>query len=43
MGGAAFALMLLGGLVVLSIRRRETEVVVAQDWQRLVDFYDIKF
>jgi hypothetical protein len=43
MGGVAFALVLLGGLVVLSVRRRETEVVVAQDWQRLVDFYDIKF
>ena len=43
MGGVAFALVALGALVVLSIRRRETEVVVAQDWQRHIDFYNCKF
>jgi hypothetical protein len=43
MGGVAFALVALGGLVVLSIHRRETEVVVAEAWQPRVDFYDIKF
>ena len=43
MSGVAFALVTLGGLVVLSIHRRETEVTVAQEWQPRIDFYDIKF
>ncbi len=43
MSGVAFALVALGGLVVLSIRRRETEVTVAQEWQPRIDFYDINF
>ena len=43
MGGVAFALVALGGLLVLSIRRRESDVIVAQEWQQRVDFYDIDF
>jgi hypothetical protein len=42
-GGVAFALVALGGLLVLSIRRRESDVIVAQEWQQRVDFYDIDF
>ncbi len=43
MGGVAFALVALGGLLVLAIRRREPDVIVAQEWQQRVDFYDIDF
>ena len=43
MGGVAFALVAFGGLVVLSIRRRETEVHVAREWQPRIDFYEAKF
>ena len=43
MGGVAFALVALGGLVVLSVRRRETEAIIAQEWRPRVDFYDISF
>jgi hypothetical protein len=41
MGGVAFALLALGGLMVLSIRRRETEAIVARGWRGRVDFYDL--
>lgn len=40
MGGVAFALVALGGLVVLSVRRRETEPVIAREWQPRIDFYE---
>ena len=43
MGGVAFALVALGGLVVLSVRRRETEAIIAQEWRPRVDFYDVSF
>jgi len=42
-GGAAFALVALGGLMVLSFRRRQTEVLVARGWRSRVDFYDVNF
>ena len=42
-GGVAIALVALGGLIVLSIRRRETEAIAAQEWSRRVDFYHINF
>ncbi len=43
MGGVAFALVALGGLMVLSVRRRETDVAVAREWQPRIDFYDVNF
>jgi hypothetical protein len=40
MGGIAFALVTLGGLMLLSVRRREPEVIVARQWHSRVAFYD---
>ncbi|MGZ8754958.1 MAG: hypothetical protein ACXW15_07180 [Acidimicrobiia bacterium] len=42
MGGVAFAFVALGGLVVLSVRRRETEPVIAREWQPRIDFYETR-
>jgi hypothetical protein len=43
-GGIAFALASLGGLVLLAIRRREAEaVVVEEDWGSRLKVYDLKF
>jgi hypothetical protein len=41
--GLAFALLALGGLLVLSVLRRENEAIVARNWQARVDFYDVRF
>jgi len=42
-GGLAFAMVALGGLLVLSVVRREHEVGVVRNWQRRVDFYNVRF
>jgi hypothetical protein len=43
-GGMALALLLLGGLVLLSIRRREQDaVIVADDWYSRLNVYTLKY
>ena len=43
-GGVALALLMLGGLVVLSIQRRDGDaVVVADDWHSRLKVYDLKY
>lgn len=43
-GGVAFALLMLGGLVLLSVRRRRDDAdVVAVGWYSRLRFYDLKF
>ena len=40
--GLAFALVSLGGLLVLSTHRRGTGMIVARGWRSRIDFYDFK-
>lgn len=43
-GGVAVALLMLGGLVLLSIRRREQDaIVVADDWFSRLNVYTLKY
>jgi hypothetical protein len=40
MGGIAFALVTFGALMLLSVRGREPDVIVARQWYSRVAFYE---